>query len=116
MARIQLVLDCADPDKLARFWAAALGYERVGDAGQYVALAPAAGAEGPPLLLQQVPEARAAKNRMHLDVLADDVDAEVARLAALGARAVSDAIAEHGHQWVPMVDPEGNEFCVCNAC
>lgn len=114
-AAIELVLDCADPERQSAFWAAALGYEPVGAAGQYRALAPPAGASGPRLILQQVPEPRRAKNRMHLDVLTDDVASEVQRLVGLGARIVGDVIEEHGHRWRPMADPEDNEFCVC-AC
>jgi len=114
-ARIGLVLDCADPDALAAFWSAAIGYTTVGGAGSYVMLVDEAG-ELPKLLLQRVAEPKAGKNRMHLDIETPAVDAEVARLEALGARRVEpDAIEEHGTRWVVMADPEGNEFCVCNA-
>jgi predicted enzyme related to lactoylglutathione lyase len=52
---------------------------------------------------------------MHLDIETPDIDAEVARLEHLGARrATRDAQAEHGSHWHVMVDPEGNEFCVCD--
>ena len=115
VAAIELVLDCADLDRQARFWAAALGYEPFVSAGQYRALTAPAGASGPKLILQQVPESRTAKNRMHLDVITDDVETAAARLVVLGAHRRGDAIAEHGHRWIPMADPEGNEFCVC-AC
>jgi hypothetical protein len=115
VAAIELVLDCADVDAQATFWAAALDYAPRGAAGQYRSLVPADGRPGPALILQCVPEARAAKNRMHLDVLADDLEAETARLEGLGARRVRDVVVEHGHRWIPMTDPEGNEFCVC-AC
>jgi len=112
---IGLVLDCAGPEVLAEFWAAALGYTRIGAAGQYVLLLPAE--PGPPkLLLQQVPESKAVKNRMHLDIETLDIDAEAARLEALGARRLAaDAHAEHGTRWHLRADPEGNEFCVCDA-
>jgi predicted enzyme related to lactoylglutathione lyase len=114
-ARIELVLDCADPEKLAGFWSQVLGYTRRGAAGQYIALQPAEGT-GPPIILQRVDEPKAAKNRMHLDVLADDIEAEATRLQALGAtRTQPEPIAEWGHQWILMADPEGNEFCVCQA-
>jgi hypothetical protein len=113
-AALELVLDCVDAETLARFWAAALGYRPVGEAGQYRALGPPDGETGPRLILQQVDEPRAAKNRMHLDVLSDDPEAEATRLAALGATR-GDRIREHGHDWIQMRDPEGNEFCVC-AC
>jgi predicted enzyme related to lactoylglutathione lyase len=115
VAAIELVLDCADVDAQATFWGAALDYVPRGAAGQYRYLVPAEGRPGPALILQGVPEARVTKNRMHLDVIADDLEAETARLEALGACRVRDPIAEHGHRWIPMTDPEGNEFCVC-AC
>ena len=114
-ATIGLVLDCADPARLATFWSEALGYTTAGDAGNYVLLVPTE--SGPPkLLLQAVTEAKATKNRMHLDIETPDVDAEVIRLESLGAhRLETDARSEHGSRWVIMADPEGNEFCVCNA-
>jgi predicted enzyme related to lactoylglutathione lyase len=54
-----------------------------------------------------VPEARTVKNRVHLDLLAADADAEADRLTSLGARVV----ARHEH-WITLADPEGNEFCI----
>ena len=70
----------------------------------------------PKLLLQRVSEPKAGKNRLHVDIETPTVDHEVARLEQLGARrTVDDAIEEHGTRWVVMADPEGNEFCVCNA-
>ena len=113
-AVIGLVLDCRDPVKLAEFWAAALDYVSVGSAGNYVALFPN-GRPGPKLLVQQVPEPKTVKNRMHLDIPAVDIEAEAARLEALGARRVTvDQVHEHDTTWIMMVDPEGNEFCVCD--
>jgi Glyoxalase-like domain len=66
-ATIGLVLDCADPDRLATFWSEALGYTTVGGAGNYVMLVAADGAL-PKLLLQAVPEPKTTKNGMHLDI------------------------------------------------
>ncbi len=113
-ASIGLVLDCADPDRLAPFWSAALGYANLGSAGSYVLLAPEGGS-GPNLLLQRVPEPRVAKNRMHVDLHTPDIEAEASRLVELGARRLQRApLEEHGTHWVLMADPEGNEFCVCD--
>jgi predicted enzyme related to lactoylglutathione lyase len=113
--RIGLVLDCADPDALAEFWAPALGYVNLGSAGAYVALFPD-GRPGPKLLLQRVEEPKAVKNRMHLDIEVPDIETEAARLVDLGATRVSEGpCAEHGSSWILMADPEGNEFCVCDA-
>jgi predicted enzyme related to lactoylglutathione lyase len=114
-ATIGLVLDCADPTALAQFWAAALDYAIVGEAGSYVALVPN-DRPGPKLLLQRVHEAKLVKNRMHLDIVTPDIEAEAARLEAHGAtRAQTETRSEHGTTWVLMADPEGNEFCVCDA-
>ena len=111
--KMGLVLDCRDPDALARFWAEALGYTTMGTAGNYVLLVDGDG-QGPKLLLQRVPEPKAGKNRMHLDVETPDVDGEVGRLERLGAKRTGDAYTEHDTRWVVMSDPEGNEFCVCD--
>ncbi len=112
--RFGLVLDCADPQRLAKFWASALDYVNVGSAGAYVALYPRKG-NGPKLLLQRVDEPKQSKNRMHLDIETPDIHAEAARLTALGARPVSEnPCSEHGSTWILMTDPEGNEFCICD--
>lgn len=109
-----LVLDCTDPHRLADFWAAALDYVNVGSAGAYVALHPSDGS-GPKLLLQQVADPKTAKNRMHIDIDAADIEAEAARLIGLGARRATDTSChEHGNTWIMMVDPEANEFCICD--
>jgi predicted enzyme related to lactoylglutathione lyase len=114
VAQLGLVLDCADPERLAEFWAPALGYVSLGGAGNYVALFPD-GAPGPKLLLQRVEEPKAVKNRMHFDIEVADIEAEADRLVALGAMRISDGpCREHGSTWVLMSDPEGNEFCVCD--
>ena len=109
-----LVLDCADPERLAEFWAEALGYANVGSAGVFVALYPREG-NGPKLLLQRVTEPKGTKNRMHLDIEVPDIDMEADRLSGLGAQRVSDDTrSEHGSTWILMNDPEGNEFCICD--
>jgi predicted enzyme related to lactoylglutathione lyase len=113
-AQLGLVLDCADPERLAAFWSEAIGYTTLGNAGNYVLLVDEAGQQ-PKLLLQRVDEAKTGKNRMHFDIEIPTVDEEVNRLEALGARRLeAEPIEEHGTRWVVMADPEGNEFCVCN--
>lgn len=141
--RLQLVFDAADPARLARFWTEALWYvippapppfadwdawalaqgipeERWNDAR---AIEDPDGA-GPRIFIQRVPEAKTAKNRLHMDLNAGGghdipleerqrrVDAEVARLTTLGATDSRGAITQRGEYWVRMNDPEGNEFCV----
>jgi predicted enzyme related to lactoylglutathione lyase len=109
---IAVVLDCADPERLARFWAEALGYRQQRLEEPYLMLLPAQRGAGPVLALQRVPEPKVGKNRMHIDLHVEDVEGEVARLVALGATRRSGALVEVGFRWVVLGDPEGNEFCV----
>jgi predicted enzyme related to lactoylglutathione lyase len=111
--RLVTVLDCRDPQALAPFWAAALGYEQTAAAGQYVVLGTGDRTQHE-LILQGVTEPKTAKNRMHLDIHAPDIEAESERLVALGARRVEGPIEEWGEQWIVLADPEGNELCVCH--
>ena len=111
-ASLGLVLDCHDPHRLADFWSAAIGYKTVGSAGSYVLLVDEEGHQ-PKLLLQQVAEPKAGKNRMHLDIETPDAEHEAVRLEQLGAMRVEGPIREHNCRWIVMNDPEGNEFCVC---
>jgi uncharacterized glyoxalase superfamily protein PhnB len=69
--------------------------------------------DGPSLTLQRVPEPKRGKNRMHLDLLVDNPDADVIRLRRLGATMVTPVPREEfGQRWFVLADPEGNEFCV----
>ena len=109
---VEIVLDCRAPHELAAFWRSALDYREHYRDATLVVLVPREG-NGPPLLLQAVPEPKRAKNRMHLDVVARDVEAEVRRLEALGARCLDPEVREFGGtRWLTMADPEDNEFCV----
>jgi len=139
---IQVTVDCADPDRLATFWAAALGYEKQRPPEGYAtwpeflaaigvpreewssrsAIIDPAGA-GPRLYFQRVPEPKTAKNRVHLDVNAGGPretppDERRRRVDAAAERLVAAGgtkvgiFEEHGDRWVVMRDPEGNEFCV----
>lgn len=107
-----VVIDCADHDVVIPFWTAALGWtaHRIND--QFVALrAPAEEGIGFDILFQKVPEPKIVKNRAHIDFDAADMEAEVARLVALGG----SVIAERGlgdFRWTVVADPEGNELCV----
>jgi predicted enzyme related to lactoylglutathione lyase len=105
-----VMIDCADPVALTKFWSQAAGYEVQWQGGDFVILGPTQNA-GIQIGLQRVPEPRMGKNRVHVDWAADDRIAEVGRLTRLGAR----VIAEHslpGVTWTVLADPEGNEFCV----
>lgn len=109
----EIVLDCSDATALAEFWGPVLGYENLGRAGSYVALRDPNG--GPALILQEVDEPKTQKNRVHFDLEAEDIRAEAVRLEALGAVIVNDRrpIQEHRTQWMVLLDPQGNEFCIC---
>jgi hypothetical protein len=66
---------------------------------------------GPRLYFQGVPEQKAAKNRVHVDLVTDDREKEIARLLELGATRGADH-DEYDHSWTVMADPEGNQFCI----
>jgi len=112
-SNMDVVLDCAEPQKLAEFWQLALGYKVLWSFEEFVVLVPETEVR-PPLLLQRVPEPKAGKNRMHIDLVTDDIEGEVSRLEAAGARRLHEGLRTMGpSSWVTMADPENNEFCVC---
>ena len=85
-----IVLDCADLDRSAEFWCRALGYDRpFPQSGPYLQLV-AQARGGVELLLQQVPETKSGKNRLHLDLRTPDLDTEVTRLVQLGATVITE--------------------------
>jgi catechol 2,3-dioxygenase-like lactoylglutathione lyase family enzyme len=107
-----VVLDCANPQRLAGFWCEALGYRQAAEADPFVVLVPEDGA-GPHFLLQSVHEPKFSKNRMHVDIEAGNIELEAKRLEGLGARRLIDEPRRLGRvRWIVMADPEGNEFCV----
>jgi catechol 2,3-dioxygenase-like lactoylglutathione lyase family enzyme len=106
-----LTIDCADPRRVADFWAAVLGY-RVAEVDDEDALIEDPAGAGWPLLFQVVPEGKTVKNRLHLDLRPPvSMAEEVERVVALGATSLR-YVEEHGSFWTVMLDPEGNEFCV----
>lgn len=113
---IGVTADSNDPERTADFWQAAIGFKtRVGDGKPYITLS---GSEvGRPLnhlTIQRVPEAKAAKHRLHLDLfVGDDVEA-IAELEALGATVLvpADGPGHEGMTATVMADPDGGEFCV----
>lgn len=108
---VDIVIDCHDIDRLLAFWAAALGYRIVGVRDNYGLLLPDNTAF-PPVILQRVPEPKTAKARVHFDLRVDDVEARARELEDLGARRI-DVGQPDDAGFIPMADPEGNEFCVC---
>ncbi|MFJ3790832.1 VOC family protein [Kitasatospora sp. NPDC090091] len=106
----QIVVDSRDPSALARFWAEALGWRVLLEDPDEVVV----GADEdawPGLVFVPVPEEKAGKNRLHLDLAPGDRAVEVARLEALGAVRV-DVGQPADAPWTVLADPEGNEFCV----
>ncbi|MEJ2867286.1 VOC family protein [Actinomycetospora sp. OC33-EN08] len=117
LSTVAVAVDARDPERLASFWAAALGSEIVrrwddAEGTPYVEVA----LVGDTVLLFQAVEAPTeGKNRMHLDLrVPDDGDqrAECDRIVGLGATVIDEAPQ---HPWVVLADPEGNEFCVLPA-
>jgi predicted enzyme related to lactoylglutathione lyase len=108
---IDVVIDCADPERLADFWAEALGYVKAGMFDPYFVLLPHERAY-PPVMLQRVAEPKTAKVRIHFDLRVPDIEKEAQRLEKIGARRI-DIGQGDDPGWITMADPEGNEFCVC---
>jgi predicted enzyme related to lactoylglutathione lyase len=108
-------VDCGEPVALAAFWSRILGTEvrdSFGDPPHYVVLEPTS-AGGPWMSFQRVPEAKATKNRLHLDVNVEDLDRATALVEELGgSRTPGPDLHEYGFSWRVMRDPEGNEFCL----
>jgi len=146
--RLQVTIDCHDPQRLVAFWCATLGYvpepppgghatwldhwramgipdeELIGAGEEPESIVDPDGVR-PRIWFQAVPEAKAMKNRVHLDIDVTDgrsaplaerrerVDTEVRRLEGLGARVLSiHAPKAADYYAVTMADPEGNEFCL----
>lgn len=106
-----VTVDCADLRAQTKFWTAALATEIMMEVdGEFVMLAPATGAQ-PALALQQVPEPKSGKNRVHVDLRADDRATEVGRLVDLGAKVLDEQVVP-GLTWTVLADPEDNVFCV----
>ena len=64
------------------------------------------------LILQQVPEPRRGKNRLHLDLHPDESSALINKLVGLGASLIGERVFLEDISWQVLADPEGNEFCV----
>ncbi|MFY9335215.1 MAG: VOC family protein [Mycobacterium sp.] len=105
-----ITVDCADPRRLAEWWAEAVSGSVVNlPGGDFVLVA----REGWPALgFQRVEEPTPGKNRVHLDLMATDLEADVQRLTGLGATETGRHSFDGGFRWVVMADPEGNAFCV----
>jgi len=109
-----VTMDCGDPVRLSTFWSAVLGVAeggRIADPPQYVMLEGQAPRQV--LQFQRVTDANLPRNRLHLDLVVDDVDSATVRVEQLGGSRKSDSdFDEAGYRWRVMADPEGNEFCL----
>ena len=106
----EVVIDCHDCDALAAVWAAVLGGTAVRESPEWVAVIMPDGSTT--VSFQQVPEAKVGKNRVHLDVLVTDLEEAAAQCVALGATQVTDRRADPIGDFIVLLDPEDNEFCV----
>lgn len=109
MSAKMITIDCAEPQELSAWWAAALGLDEAQDYGDFFIL----GAKPLVLGFQRVPEGKPGKNRVHVDFVSADRTGEVERLIKLGATYVAEQF-EQGLAWTTLQDPAGNEFCVCD--
>jgi predicted enzyme related to lactoylglutathione lyase len=103
-----LSIDAADAEKLARFWAEALGQDMaLGASAEFATLD--SDETKVRLSFHQVPEPKSVKNRLHLDLVSRTFKAETERLLALGATRIHD-VTQGTARWTTFTDPEGNEF------
>ena len=107
-----LVIDSTNPQQLLPFWCGLLGVQvdaTIGE-GQYVILSLPTG--GLRISFQRVPEPKQGKNRLHLDLVVEDLDAATAEIEGLGGRWLESGTTREldGYIWRVMADPEGNEF------
>jgi Glyoxalase-like domain len=123
-----VVVDSRDAAALSRWWAEALDWRIIYEAADEVVVVPPRSIDGardipplergPGLIFVPVPEGKAVKNRLHIDLAPSpdaDQKAEVRRLEDMGARRVDVGQDPDKVSWVVMADPEGNEFCVLSA-
>lgn len=109
-----LVVDCNDLARVSAFWSNLLGLEVATTEDGWLDLEPLADG-GPVLSFQRVPERKAVKNRLHLDLQVTDIGPEAERARALGASPASAVYAGQSGSWQIWRDPEGNEFCLVAA-
>jgi hypothetical protein len=113
-----VVIDSTDPSPLARWWSAAIGWPVTIEEPDEVVVEPSEeNSVVPALVFGLVPEAKSAKNRLHLDLATTSPEHQAAlieRLIGAGARPADIGQGEDDERvpWTVLTDPEGNEFCV----
>jgi predicted enzyme related to lactoylglutathione lyase len=106
-----VTIDCADPQRVASFWSALLGREPGPSEDGWVYLGQRSDPE-PRLVFQPVPEPKAGKVRIHLDVAVADINEAMELVATLGGRSTGERHDYAEGVVVVMADPEGHEFCL----
>lgn len=106
-----VTIDCVNPHRVARFWSALLGREPGPSQNGWVYLGRLDDPQ-PRLVFQPVPEPKAGKVRVHLDVTVDDVEEAIELVTALGGHATGERHDYEEGAVVVMADPEGHEFCL----
>jgi hypothetical protein len=104
----QIVIDCREPRTLVRFWAGLLGGEPVDRNLDWSHVEPPGFVR---LAFQPVPEAKTVKNRLHLDIEVDDIEAATAEAVQFGATRIGAVVRDEEGAFQVMADLEGNEFC-----
>ena len=102
-----MIIDVRNLAVGARFWSKVLGVPITSEEGQYLRLGRQGG--GPRVILQEVPERKTAKNRVHLDFRVSDVQAALARVEELGGKKIDEDLSDGS---VVVVDLDGNELCL----
>lgn len=108
-----VMIDCNDIETMVSFWKELLGLEEKVRLPNYVWLGRDS-EKGPTLAFQRVPEPPQGKNRIHLDLAAEDPVAFTKRALELGGSKEADHQVG-GFHWAVLADPEGNVFCVTKA-
>jgi glyoxalase superfamily protein len=108
--------DCTDAARVAGFWSEILGRPVDGGAtGEFASMGLGEAGSGAAVwMFHKVPESKAAKNRVHVDLVSDDLEKAVSHAVDCGARRLGD-FDEGGFQWTTLADPEGNEFDIVAA-
>jgi len=106
-----VTIDCVDPQRVARFWSALLGREPGPSQNGWVYLGHRCDPQ-PRLVFQPVPEPKAGKVRIHIDVTVDNVERAIELVTSLGGRTTGERHDYDEGAVVVMADPEGHEFCL----
>jgi predicted enzyme related to lactoylglutathione lyase len=111
LGEIVIDVSTSDVDHLVRFWCALLGVDVDERDGEWIDLTPQQPGS-PHLSFQVVPEPKAVKNRVHLDVYVDALGPATEAAEALGATLIGEAVQEEDSRFQVLADPGGNELCL----